>query len=249
MRVAIALALSPLLMLQARPAAAQDPAAAGSMSEFPPPGMPPPAPPPAAQELSRRPVELVPEAGLVFPVCASGSESSDRCEGVEGGAIFGFSAFWRVTPRLAWGGGLTIAGFGYDPPERLGYQKTQGGAAWIGLLGRVYLFDEGSLDPYFQLGLGGAALGTTASIPGGDSYEQTGAGPAIQLGVGFDFILSRAIKFGPSLTYTHVFVDKIRRCRTGTSGECSDFAKGTDGHLNALLGLTARLTIMVGDEF
>jgi hypothetical protein len=236
--------------------------ATGELRAQPPPGVPPPPPPAgtppppstpppppiAASGVARRPVELVPSVGLALPSCVAGSSSDDRCEGVEGGLTFGFSAFWRVTPYFAWGGGFDIAGFRYAPPEHVGLTDTQAGAAWIGVLGRFYFLDETTFDPYVQLGLGGGALGTAGSVPDGETYEETGAGPAIQLGGGIDFILAPRIKFGPGLAYTHVFVDKIRRCPSG-GGDCEDISKDRAGHLNAFLAVTARLTIMIGDEF
>lgn len=225
------------------PAAAQGPAPA-----LPPPGLPPPAPPPAPPEIVRRPVELVPQLGIALPGCSSTSVPDDRCEGVQAGPTFGFAAFWRVSPYFAWGGGFDVAGFRYEPPESAGLSETQAGGAWIGLLGRVYLLTEGSLDPYLQLGLGGGALGTSGREPTGDTYEETGAGPALQLGGGIDFILSRRLKLGPALTYTRVLVDKIRRCRAGGDGDCTDIATDDADHLNAFLSITGRITIMIGDE-
>ena len=215
-----------------------------------PGGRPPPPPPPLAA--IRRAVELVPTLGLSFPSCAAGASSDDRCEGVEAGGGFGFAAFWRVTPHFAWGGGFDIAGFRYEAPASSGLKDTQAGAAWIGLLGRIYVLDETLFDPYFQLGIGGAALGTTGTVTTGpnanETYEETGAGPALQLGAGIDFILGSRIKLGPSLSYTRVFVDKIRRCRSGSGGECEDVPKDAAGHLNAFLTVGGHITIMIGDE-
>ena len=70
----------------------------------------------------------------------------------------------------------------------------------------------------------------------------------MQLGGGVDFIIGSRIKFGPALSYTRVFVDKVRRCRAGSGGDCEDVSKDSAGHLNAFLTLGARLTILVGDE-
>jgi hypothetical protein len=211
------------------------------------PVLPMPPPPPPSLSIVRRPVELVPMAGLALPTCADGTSSDDRCEGVEGGLTFGFSAFWRVTPHFAWGGGFDIAAFRYAPPDHVELTDGQGGAAWIGVLGRVYFLDETTLDPYLQLGLGGGARGTPGTLPGGEKIEETGAGPALQLGGGIDFILAPRIKLGPALSYTHVFVDKIRRCPSG-GGDCSDIPRDREGHLNAFFSVTARLTILIGDE-
>ena len=126
----------------------------------PPPGLRPPssAPPPHL----RRPVELIPELNLAFPHCAGGDVSDDRCTGVRGGLGFGFAAIWRVTPHLAWGGGFDLAGFRYDAPQRLGLRQTGAAAAQLRLIGRLYFLGEGSFDPYVEIGIGGAALGTSA---------------------------------------------------------------------------------------
>lgn len=187
--------------------------------------------------------------GIAFPNCREGSQSDDRCTGVKAGGSIGFGALWRVTPHFAWGGSFSLAGFDYQPPESLRREKGRSGAVWLGLLGRVYFAEEGSLDPYVQLGIGGGALGTTFDDTAGDArYEETGAGPAVQVGGGLDFFLTRALKLGPALTYTHVFVDKIRRCEADGTGDCVDVEKGEAGHLAGVLVLGANLTIMLGEE-
>jgi hypothetical protein len=193
-------------------------------------------------------VELIPTLGIAFANCRAGSDNDDRCMGVKAGGTFGFGALWRVTPHFAWGGSFAVAGFRYEPPDRLNRDTGRAGAVWLGLLGRVYFAEEGSLDPYVQLGLGGGALGTTFDDLNDVTYEETGAGPAVQIGGGLDFFLSRALKLGPSLTYTHVFVDKIRRCEAGGEGACGDIEKDAQGHLAGFLTVGAGLTIMLGED-
>jgi hypothetical protein len=212
----------------------------------PPPAAPPP-PPVGEPEYARRPVELIPRLGLAFPNCKAGTQSDDRCEGVGTGGFGGFSTFWRVTPHFALGGGFEVAGFRYKAPAQLNLRNTRAGAVWLGLAGRVYFNDEGALDPFVQLGIGVGALGTTFDVQNGDTYEETGAGPAVQVGGGLDFYLSRTLRLGPTLLYTRVFVDKIRRCPTG-SGQCVDLSKDEAGHLNAYISIGASLTIMLGEE-
>lgn len=239
------------------PPAAPPPAAPGAPQPYrpwygPAPAPPPPggAPPPPLPEgpssaYARRPVELIPELGIAFPHCAAGTVSSDRCDGVKGGIALGFSALWRVSPWFAWGGGLQIAGFGYQPPDRLHLHDTSAGAVSLDVIGRVYFLDEGSIDPYVQLRLGGGALLTTYSDTANDQFQDTGAGPSVAVGGGFDFFLSRRLRLGPSIDYTGVFVDKIRHCQGST---CADLSKDDAGHLNAYITVLARLTIMIGDE-
>ncbi|MBE7482579.1 MAG: hypothetical protein HS104_21680 [Polyangiaceae bacterium] len=209
-----------------------------------------PAPPPSvgAPAYSRRTVELIPQLGLALPSCRAGDQSADRCDGVTTGGIAGFTGLWRVTPYFAWGGGFELAAFRYDPPERLELSEAGAAAVWLGLTGRVYFVDEGSLDPYLQLGLGVGALGTTATDRVGVTWEETGAGPAAQIGGGLDFYLGRSIRLGPALSYTRVFVDKIRRCRASGDGDCRDVSKDENGYLNSYFSLTARLSILLGGE-
>lgn len=210
----------------------------------------PPAPPPAVGEAvyARRTVELVPALSLALPNCRAGSATNDRCDGVTTGGGLGFVGLWRVTPYFAWGGGFEFHGFQYDPPEDLQLSEASAGAVWIGFIGRVYFADEGSIDPYVQLGLGVGALGTTTRDAAGVRWEETGAGPAAQLSGGLDFFLSRSLKLGPALSYTRVFVDKIRRCRASGDGDCVDVSKDENGHLNSYLAVSVRLSILLGGE-
>jgi len=195
----------------------------------------------------RRAVELVPELGLAWANCAAGDVSSDRCAGVEGGAEFSFWALWRVSPYFAWGGGFELAGFRYDPPQALGLRNASAAAVFLGFIGRAYFLDSGAFDPYVQLGLGGGALGTSSRASDGNIYGETGAGPAVQIGGGLDFFVSSRLRLGPSVAYTQVFVDKIRRCPSGGSEDCVDIAKD-QGHLNAFVGLGVRLSLLLGAE-
>jgi opacity protein-like surface antigen len=218
------------------------------------PGTPPPGlhPPPAQQaEYWRYEVELVPQLGLAWPHCRVGNLSSDSCDGVKLGGYAGFAAFWRLSPYFAWGGALDMIAFRYDPPPELGRDRAGAAAYFLGLVARLYAVEEGSIDPYAQLGLGGAALATAFEEGSGvdeQRYEETGAGPALQLSLGVDFYLSPRLKLGPAVSYTKVFVDKIRRCQDGGAGDCVDVAKSEHGHLDGYATAVARLTILLGDE-
>jgi hypothetical protein len=196
----------------------------------------------------RHTVELVPELALAWTHCAAGDRTDDHCSGMKGGGEAAFAAFWRVTPYLAWGGALQIAAFRRDAPASTAIEDASGLAAFLGFLGRAYFFERGSFDPYVQLGLGGGALGTRGRL-NGERYEETGAGPAVQLGGGADFFITRELKLGPSLSYTHVFVDKIRHCdHGGGSDDCTDISKAEGGHLDSFVTLGLRLSILLGPE-
>lgn len=210
--------------------------------------VPPPLPPPP--QYARRTVELIPHLGVGLPHCHGGSTNSDRCSGVGGGLDLGFTGLWRVSPYFAWGGALHLVPFSHDP-ENETVEDPRAFAAFLGLIVRVYFMDEGRLDPYAQLGLGGGALGTsyTERRPSGTDLdvEESGAGPAVQIGGGLDVIITRSLRIGPTISYTRVFVDKIRRCTGGANDDCMDIDKGEYGYLDAFTTLGARLTIMVGD--
>jgi opacity protein-like surface antigen len=194
----------------------------------------------------RRSVELVPELSLTRAHCAAGDTSSDRCSGVKAGAELGFQAFWRVTPYLAWGGGFELAGFRNSPPAHTGITDAGAGAAFLGLLGRAYFLDRSSIDPYVQLGLGGAVVVTTGRRDN-VHFDETGAGPALQLGGGVDFFVSSRVKLGPSLAYTHVFIHRLRDCSGDGSDACMDVSK-SDGHLDAFVMLGVRLSVLLGGD-
>jgi len=180
-------------------------------------------------------------------VCQAGSQTSDRCAGVKTGLGIGFSAFWSVNPYFTWGGGIDFDGYRYEPPARLNLTKPSAAGIFLGFLGRAYFLDHGAIDPYVEVGLGGGVMGTSHD-ENGERYNETGAGPALRAGGGIDFFLGSRVRLGPSLSYTRVFIDKIRRCPASANNDCVDLSKTTDGRLNASLMVYARLTIMLGDE-
>lgn len=237
------------------PAGPPTPARTSAPDGSPPPAAPRPAAPssplvalpaPEPPIYVRRSIELVPQLGLSLPVCIAGDASDDRCAGVRTGLHAAASVLWRVTPHLAWGGKLQIAGFRNQPAPHLAHEDARAAAAFIGLLGRWYLLEEGKLDPYLEVGLGGGALGTSYVLAD-ERYSETGAGPALLGGGGVDFILTRRLRIGPAASYTHVFVDKIRRC-SSDGDACEDIGNDALGVLSGFLDVGARLTVMLGDE-
>lgn len=209
-----------------------------------------PAPLAEEPEFARRSVELVVDLGLGLAHCAEGDGSDARCSGVGGGLSLGLTALWRVTPMFAWGGTFEVAGF-RNEPEDPQYTNARAGAVFIGLAGRVYFADEGAFEPFVELGLGGGALGTRQDEPttnGRAGYEETGAGPALRAGIGFDFHLTRTLRLGPALSLTRVFVDKIRRCKATGIGECQDVSTDLGGHLDSYVQVLGNLTFQFGSE-
>ncbi len=215
---------------------------------LPPPGSVPPPRPSSGPEFWRRAVELFPHAGLVAPLCQTGSQGNDRCDGLRAGAQAGAAVLWRVLPYFAWGGALDVTMFRYQPPAHLGLHRTSAAAVFFGLLGRGYAATEGPVDPYVEIGLGGGALGRGFRDRDGHDYDETGAGPALRLGAGADLYVGQRIRLGPALGWTALLVDKIRRCRASGSGNCVDVSMHDQGYLNGYVSLTLRVTFLVGEE-
>jgi len=228
---------------------------AATTNPYPTPGSPPPGLPPArdlgSEAYGRYAVELIPHLGPAWPRCQPGTESSHNCAGTRVGANLGFTALWRVSSYFAWGGTLAIGLLQYEPPTEYGREHGSAASVSLLLLARGYFLEEGSIDPYVQLGLGGGALGTAfdETVDGSEEhFEETGAGPALQIGAGIDFYLTRHLRLGPAVAYTQVSVDKVRRCTGGGEGDCVDLMKEDDGYLDGYLSVTARLTVGLGEE-
>lgn len=217
----------------------------------------PPERPPAhlleEPDFVRRQLELVPHLSLALPRCASGNRSDDRCSGVGPGLSGGFGLLWRPISHVALGGSMEVAGFQNEPPTSAQRTKARAGAAFVHLVARLYVAEHGGFDPYLELGIGGGALGTSARepTPGSeerDRFEETGAGPSLRAGVGFDFFVSPRLRLGPHLRYTQVLVDKIRRCSVSAGEECADLSPNADGHLSAMLSVGLSLSVLLGSE-
>jgi hypothetical protein len=155
---------------------------------------------------------------------------------------------WRVSPHFAWGGALDLVGFRYQPPPSLGLHEAAAAAVFFGLLGRGYLLEEGSVEPYVELGLGGGTLARAFRETDETRYTETGAGPALRLGGGVDFYLGTRLRLGPALGWTHVFVDKINRCSASRDDQCNNLPTSDQGTMSGYVVLVARLTFLFGDE-
>lgn len=206
---------------------------------------PPPVPPPPTA--ARRAFELIPGVGFALPHCVERGGTRELCEGVRGGLGISAGVLWRVVPYFAWGGALGVDVFRYRPPAALAGDESRAFGAKVHVLARVYWNEEGPIDPYVQLGLGGAVLGTTI-VADGTTTERSGAGASVELEGGVGFALSRSVRLGPSLAYTHVVVDRVRVSEVDSDADALDLDASRTGHLDGVLRLGAQLTIAFGDE-
>ena len=202
---------------------------------------PAPAPELPAAEYARRPFELVPELLLGFPSCSEGSVDNQRCDGIGAGAGLGATLLWRPSPYFAFGGNLDVTGFSFHPG---GSQLRNSSASgyFAGLLGRVYFFDHGLVEPYLELGLGTAGSSTTAS-ESGVAYDESSTGLAVRAGGAIEFYLGRHVRLGPAFDWTRSNVSRVQRCG---GSRCVDLDAASYGHGAGFSSVSLRLSILLG---
>jgi hypothetical protein len=198
------------------------------------------APPPplvAAPENGRRPFELALGVGLGLPRCSDGSIESERCALLGSGLGGDLIALYRVTPFFAFGGDVGL--------NRFGPNESSAGSLFAGVLGRVYFLGEGSIDPHFELALGGGSLTTSARESASSmSFRQKASGPAARVGAGIDFSIGTSVRLGPALDLTTYLVDSVRRCDSG--GPCVEHSLRSYAHPTGFASLSFRLSIAFG---
>src|SRR5262249_52980001 len=115
---------------------------------------------------------------------------------------------------------------------------------FYGLLGRVYFSDHGSVEPYFELGLGGGENQSRAREADDVTYTETAAGYAARVGGGIEFYLSRHLRLGPAVAWTRFRVPHVERC--DAARVCSDLSADGYGHDVGFTTLSVRLTLAIG---
>jgi len=201
---------------------------------------PPPELPPS--EYSRRPFELSPEVLLGLPSCADGSTSNARCSGIAAGPGLGATLLWRPSAYFAFGGALSYAGFALHPSAAAGLSRARASGYFVGVLGRLYFFERGPVEPYLELGLGSGELQTTARESDAE-YEESSGGLAVRAGFGLELYLSRHVRLGPAFDWTRLNVSHVRRC--GPT-RCVELDDASYGHGTGFSALSVRLSILLG---
>ena len=202
------------------------------------------APPPElpAAEYARRPFELSAELLLGFPSCAEGSTDNRRCDGVGVGAGLGGTLLWRPSPYFAVGGTIEASGFAFHPAQSSGLQAASAAGHFFGVLGRVYFFEHGLVEPYLELGLGSAGVSTSAQ-ESGVAYEERSSGPALRAGGAIELYLARHVRLGPAFAWTRFNVDHVQRCG---GSRCTALDEASYGHGAGFSTVSLRLSIVLG---
>lgn len=222
-------------------------AAQASAEHAPPPPIilsRPPAPELPAPEYARRPFELTSELLLGFPSCTEGSSDNQRCDGLSAGPGLGVSALWRPSPYFAFGGTFSASGFVWRPEPSSGLAEASAGGQFFGLLGRVYFYDHGRVEPYLELGLGSGSLGTSAREAGAQ-YRERASGVALYTGGGLEFYLSRHVRLGPAFDWTRFRVQRLERCG---EARCIDLNETNSRHGTGFSSVSVRLSVLLGPE-
>ena len=211
----------------------------------PPPPILLDAPPPPERptpEHSRRPFELSAELLLGLPSCADGSAGNQRCDGMAAGPGLGATALWRPSPYFAFGGTLSGASFAFRPAQNSGLAEGSADGYFWGLLGRVYFFDHGLVEPYLELGLGSGQVRTRARELEAE-YEEESGGLAVRAGGAIEFYLSRHVRLGPAFDWTRFNVSRVRRCGRG---HCVALDDASNGQGTGFSNVSVRLSVLLG---
>jgi hypothetical protein len=204
------------------------------------PGSWPAAPPPLRQEAppalprppldERRPVEVGVFGLGLHPLCAGGGTAA-CAPGTAWGA--GVAGLHRTSPYFAFGPRAALA---RTTPGDAGPPRTE---LELELALRVYLLEEGTLDPYLELGLGYALARTGRSGASSGSVERA-YGPSGTTSVGLDAVLWQGLRVGLLLGYREVLLLGSIPC---LGGVC---APGLSDRLRSSLVLGAGLTLGFG---
>jgi len=162
---------------------------------LPPLRDPEPAPLTRAPEQLRRPVELVPRFGLSEPLCSRGDTTGPCALGsLAGGEL---AALYRPTAYFAFGG-AAFYGRGLGSA-----QGVTGDMLGLALVGRVYLTEAGTLDPYLEALAGVSAERVTGERTGSTTLTAA-TGSYGRAGGGLDWFATATLKLGVFAGYSEL---------------------------------------------
>jgi hypothetical protein len=150
-------------------------------------------------------LELLFQGRAWAPIVASDEASGGRAA-LGGSAGAGF----RTGPYFSFG----VEGSAVRASSRGGRRNT---TLELAALGRVYLLEEGVLDPYLELALGYAV--TARASDGADAIDH---GPSARAGGGVDVVVLSPLRFGLLLAYR----EAVGWAETNCAFECEPRAHG-----------------------
>jgi len=158
------------------------------------------------------------------------------------GPGLGGTALWRPSPYFAFGGTLSVANFAFRPAQSSTLADGRAGGYFWGLLGRVYFFDHGLVEPYLELGVGSGEVSTRARELDAE-YEEESGGLAVRAGGAIEFYLSRHVRLGPAFDWTRFNVSQVRRCGLG---RCVALDDASNGQGTGFSNISVRLSVLLG---
>lgn len=163
----------------------------------PPAPLPAPEPPPWERplELSRKPVELAGEVGVSLPLCAD--DAVTACSALGAASAGAVAALYRPSPYFAAGGALSF----WAASGRVGERELDERVLALGARLRVYLIEQGELDPYLELGFGFAEVRTGEGV-----RVEARLGPFAEVGGGADVLVGSSVRVGAGVTASDVWI-------------------------------------------
>ena len=198
-----------------------------------------PRPWPRGPELSRKSVELLPQARVSLPTCQPGAGRAS-CDGLGpsvGGEVI---ALYRPSPYFAFGAsaGYSVAHGALDNAG-----STSAKTLSLGMVGRVYLLESGAFDPYLEALIGWGSTTTTVAFQPRSNDSDSAAGPLGRAGGGVDWMLSPSVKLGVTVAFTQLFLARGQSCRAAYCS--SGWAPG--GTVSGGLAAGLELGVLLGD--
>jgi hypothetical protein len=147
---------------------------------------------------------------MALPLCGSGADA-DRCGAL--GPAFGpeLAALYRPSPYFAFG-----ATFGYARGAgSLTGKSITASRLELSVAARVYLLEQGALDPYLESSVGWVSERATLAEPSGSADEDSAWGPTGRAGGGIDWFVAPYAKLGLFGGYSLPIFAHGERCRAG----------------------------------
>lgn len=198
-----------------------------------------PAPAPEEPEQARRLFELTPDVGVALPSCGGRGAA---CAALSAGAEVGLTALYRAMPYFAFGvvARLDAFSFGQGAADAPAAQMT-----FFGVVGRLYAFKAGLLDPYLELAIGGGSIETTTASAGNRSRTVAEFTPAGRIGAGVDFAINPWLRLGPSASLSEYAPGSVSQC---AARRCTAVDLGHAPLPRGATSLAFRLTFTTGER-